>query len=437
MATAGRILMIPKGNYNSATTYEMLDVVSHNGTSWVAKKTAIGVEPSEANKEHWQCLVTAKEELKGMMGYVTPEMFGAKGDGVTDDTDAIQMAVDSGFKEVVLTAGRNYYVTRQINLKDDVTICGSGTLSPIYGIWTPTTAFPSLIVDNTFVGDCVLKAEQGRNSFHDFGIVNISQTANNKYVPTFDGIVIVKGRADVERVAVRGLKIGINSDRCYVSMFNRLYLSACIVCFKVNYTSDSIFRNIFANTNGFMEDFMEKSVDFDNEKLIGILNYGSHYFVGGKCEHCGYGFVHSPNGFTTIDNMIFDWNKISLKIIRIVSRDYQQHLLITNCWFMSTTYHIENDDRKIRISASDCVFSLSDGSAHEVMASVEGAGPEFAFRAYHETEGDMFIFNNCYLRNSAKTIFAYTPFSKVVLNFCDIGEATIGNVTNLVNNNSY
>lgn len=54
MASAGRILIMPKGAYNASTTYEMLDMVSHNGSSWVAKKTTKGVEPSTDSAEHWQ-----------------------------------------------------------------------------------------------------------------------------------------------------------------------------------------------------------------------------------------------------------------------------------------------------------------------------------------------------------------------------------------------
>ena len=53
MASAGRILIMPKGNYDSSATYEMLDMVHYNGTSWLAKKTAKGIEPSAANSEHW------------------------------------------------------------------------------------------------------------------------------------------------------------------------------------------------------------------------------------------------------------------------------------------------------------------------------------------------------------------------------------------------
>ena len=57
MASAGRILIMPKGAYDSSATYEMLDLVSHNGTTWLAKKTVAGIEPSADNSEYWQNMV--------------------------------------------------------------------------------------------------------------------------------------------------------------------------------------------------------------------------------------------------------------------------------------------------------------------------------------------------------------------------------------------
>ena len=58
-ATAGRILIIPKGDYNASETYEMLDLVRHNGTSWLCKKECTGKEPSNANNEYWQNMFDA------------------------------------------------------------------------------------------------------------------------------------------------------------------------------------------------------------------------------------------------------------------------------------------------------------------------------------------------------------------------------------------
>ena len=54
MANAGRILIMPKGDWAVETTYESLDLVRHNGTSWLAKKTSVGIEPSDITEEYWQ-----------------------------------------------------------------------------------------------------------------------------------------------------------------------------------------------------------------------------------------------------------------------------------------------------------------------------------------------------------------------------------------------
>lgn len=52
MISAGRVLLMPKGEYNAATTYEMLDLVSYNGSSYVAKGTTTGNLPT--NTTYWQ-----------------------------------------------------------------------------------------------------------------------------------------------------------------------------------------------------------------------------------------------------------------------------------------------------------------------------------------------------------------------------------------------
>ena len=67
MASAGRILIMPKGEYNAETEYEMLDLVSHNGKSWLAKKNAVGIEPREENAEYWQDMFNINAETFGAL----------------------------------------------------------------------------------------------------------------------------------------------------------------------------------------------------------------------------------------------------------------------------------------------------------------------------------------------------------------------------------
>ena len=55
-ASAGRVLLIPKGDWNADTTYTGLDWVRHNGAAWVCKNTCTGIEPTEANSDNWQIM---------------------------------------------------------------------------------------------------------------------------------------------------------------------------------------------------------------------------------------------------------------------------------------------------------------------------------------------------------------------------------------------
>lgn len=53
MHSAGRILIIPRGIYNETETYHLLDLVSYNGATWLAKQTVTGVLPSDENHDYW------------------------------------------------------------------------------------------------------------------------------------------------------------------------------------------------------------------------------------------------------------------------------------------------------------------------------------------------------------------------------------------------
>lgn len=110
MNDAGKISFLPRGEYDSGTMYEALDVVKYDGMVWAAKKSSKGITPAEG--ENWMCLLTAADYATAdEPGIVKPD-----GDTITvDGSGTIKINIDSELSDTSENPVKNSIVTDAFN----------------------------------------------------------------------------------------------------------------------------------------------------------------------------------------------------------------------------------------------------------------------------------------------------------------------------------
>lgn len=84
MAIAGRVAIVPKGNWSDIIQYEKLDLVYHLGSSYLAKQRSIGIDPT--NEDFWMLIVTGTSDEQINI--------------LTDQLEALDLEVDEVKTEV-------------------------------------------------------------------------------------------------------------------------------------------------------------------------------------------------------------------------------------------------------------------------------------------------------------------------------------------------
>ena len=120
---------VPKimGEWNKTLQYEALSVVTYMGNSYTSKVPVPANSVEINNTDYWvntgnynaqiENYRNITEELYSKynksIDYVTPEQFGAIGDGLHDDTSAIQTAINT---EKTIVGRGKYLITRPLLL---------------------------------------------------------------------------------------------------------------------------------------------------------------------------------------------------------------------------------------------------------------------------------------------------------------------------------
>lgn len=121
---AGRVAMVPKGEWSASTAYVRLDVVSYHGSSYVCKQDGTGQTPDTATN-YWQLLSLKGEKgEKGDKGDTgATGATGTKGDkGDTGATGATGAKGDNGVGFASASSPATADGTWQIKLTNGDTI---------------------------------------------------------------------------------------------------------------------------------------------------------------------------------------------------------------------------------------------------------------------------------------------------------------------------
>lgn len=174
-------------NYFDSTDFQQLvdnnlDEMAENGTLLVLVSGALqNIQMGENN-------LSDSLKLKVIKDYVTPEMFGAKGDGMTDDYHAIQDCIDYAFEHNArVEFSRKTYV-----VSDTVKLYGNCVYNGNFCTILQTSDVPTMATYKYF--------DESKNSYYviinDFWLEGNANNANN------DGLILCGWREWVNHVNI-------------------------------------------------------------------------------------------------------------------------------------------------------------------------------------------------------------------------------------------
>lgn len=348
-------------------------------------------------------LITTGEFNSFLSGIYTPEMFGAKGDGVTDDTEAIQKAL--AFNNVNIS--KNYLITENLVLHSNLKIFGGGTI-------TKKVEF-----NDSYVNHCIFSCTDSNNidinninlmsnslaiSLHGCSNVNITNLIINseKY-----SILI----SDTEKNESNGINISnikLENDVTILSSDGIHVNGGCsnIYIYNVSGTTGDDFIAL-NSIEGIRKTI--KNVIIDNIKCSGYAGVR----IYGKLN-CVIENVSINNSYINSDNGIRLTNIVGFKEVDLNAPTFN-NVVFNNCIVNSSIRNVFLTYINGSVTFNNCTF-------------VATVNPNVGF--FNSSINSLLIFNNCIFNTNSSgfiqdCVFATPPencntYGNITLNNCDI-----------------
>ena len=189
MGNAGRVLMIPKGDYNAATTYERLDFVYYQGRSYVCKQTSTGNAPT--NTTYWQALTgDASAEIQALTNEV-------RGNWATGGKNVLPITISSQTRNgITLTVNDDKSITVS-TAAGGATESTAFTISEDYSLEAGTYIYSGVPATGSSTSTYYLdmRTDSGSQFFIDSSrpareITTVGQSGNDARLVVESGVII-------------------------------------------------------------------------------------------------------------------------------------------------------------------------------------------------------------------------------------------------------
>ena len=348
-------------------------------------------------------LITTGEFNSFLSGIYTPEMFGAKGDGVTDDTEAIQKAL--AFNNVNIS--KNYLITENLVLHSNLKIFGGGTITKkveFNDIYLNHCIFSCTDSNNIDINNINLMSNSLAISVHGCSNVNITNLIINS--EKYSILISDSEKNESNGITISNIKLEndvtiISSDGIHVD-------GGCsnIYIYNVSGTTGDDFIALNA-IEGIRKTI--KNVIIDNIKCsgyAGVRIYGQ--------LNCVIENVSINNSYINSDNGIRLTNIVGFTEINLNAPTFN-NIVFNNCIVNSSIRNVFLSYINGSVTFNNCTF-------------VTTANPNVGF--FNSSINSLLIFNSC-IFNTNSTAFIQdcvvgTPpencntYGNITLNNCDI-----------------